>query len=76
MPVLDGEWCLICEQRPARGVMQRVYVDNGKAVVTDGRPLPKVCQECADQHAQTQAQSASGRFTMWQFDKRVPASDE
>lgn len=65
--VLEGVWCLICEQRPAVGVMRRVYVDTGVVVAKPGTPQPQVCRMCADKHDRTQAKSASDRLTMWEY---------
>ena len=66
--IVKQVWCLICAQRPAEGVIRRVYMHSGDVVVVSpNQPVPRICQVCADEHHQTPAKPERGSNTFWEF---------
>jgi hypothetical protein len=69
--VLDPDdiiWCLICDQRPAEGMLRRLFSDSMAPVISDPRAVtPRVCQSCADQVHGMPGLMANGRPTTWDY---------
>lgn len=59
-------WCLICSQRPADGVLRRVYLDDGESVAM--KHLPHICEACARPLEGKLAKSKGSRQTFHIFE--------
>ncbi len=64
--MIEPAWCLICSDRPADGVLRRVYMDDGEDVAT--KHLPHFCEECAEPFEGKPAKPEGGRKTFHAFE--------
>ena len=68
MAVMTKRWCLICEQKPAVGVLVRIFVDDySVATKPNGKPA-EVCSDCKEKHQGRLAKPDGKRGTIWAFE--------